>query len=315
MWPFRRVPTIDPTNGDPRARALIAALTARDRTAVREIFASTTDPDHRTFLMNIVSDTSGVQDWIGQWIADEPAATLPLLIRGCHAVGWAWDARGAAYASQTGSEQFAEFFRRLRIAEDCLDEVTERDPDEILAWTWLITSARGRQLGPEQAAARFQEVVKRAPYHLMAHSQRLQQLCQKWSGSHQEMFAFVREATAAAPAGHPLPALLATAHFEYCMALPSGERSSYIGSWPVRQDLVAAADKSVLNPAFVRVPGWASRANTFAMLFWLNGHYSYANRVFDLIGDQVTESPWEHLSDEPAARFAAARREVRRNGG
>jgi hypothetical protein len=210
MGPFRRTPVIDPAFGDPRARALITALTARDRQTVREIFLTAADPDDHAGLMEVAADVAGVQEWIGEWVAAEPGATLPLLLQGCHAVSWAWEARGARYARFTKEEQFREFFRRLQFAEDCLDEVVSRDPDEVTAWTWLTLSARGRQVGPEEAAARFAEVTRRVPDHVVAHEQRLQYLCAKWFGSHQEMFAFAREAAATRPsspgsAGRPGP--------------------------------------------------------------------------------------------------------------
>jgi hypothetical protein len=312
MRPFS--PKIDPAQGDPRARALITALKTADRETVREIFTAAIDPDDQALLMSVADDIPGVQDWIGQWIADEPESTLPVLIRGCHAVAWAWEARGARLARFTSKKSFQEFFRRLRIAENCLDEVTKRNPDEVLAWTWLTTSARGRQISPGQAAARFHEVTKRAPFLLHAHEQRLQYLCRKWFGSHQEMFAFAREATASAPNGHPLPAVLASAHIEYWLDLPAGQDDIYMTAPAVRADLIAAAEKSVLHPDFVRVPGWASRANTLAMALHMGHEWTYAARVFDVIGDNVTEWPWFYrtLLGSPARKFAQARRDAYR---
>ncbi|GLW30144.1 DUF4034 domain-containing protein [Actinoplanes regularis] len=315
MWPFAA--KIDPTLGDPRARALLTALRTADRATVREIFTATTDPDERAFLMVAADDVPGVQDWIGQWIADEPESTLPVLIRGCHAVSWAWEARGSRRANVTSKSSFQEFFRRLRIAENCLDEVIERDPDEVLAWTWLTTSARGRQIPAEQAAARFREVTKRAPFLLHAHEQRLQYLCRKWFGSHQEMFAFAREATASAPAGHPLPGVLASAHIEYWLDLPAGQDDTYMTTPAVRADLIAAAEKSVLHPDFVKVAGWATRANTLAMALHMGQEFAHAARVFDVIGDNVTEWPWFYrtLFGGPARKFAQARRDAYRARG
>ncbi|WP_430782359.1 DUF4034 domain-containing protein [Actinoplanes sp. G11-F43] len=315
MWPFQRTPSIDPAQGDPRARTLITALTGQDRDTIRQIFTETTDHDERAFLMATADDVPGVQDWITGWITDEPESTLPLLIRGCHAVAWAWDARGGRLARYTSSDKFAEFHRRLKIAENCLDEVTDRDPDEVLAWAWLTTSARGRQVPTDTATERFRQVTKRAPHHLLAHEQRLQHLCRKWAGSHAEMFAFAREATAGAPPGHLLPNVLAIAHLEYWLSLPGGEDAAYMTTPLVRADLRTAAEQSILHPAFTRTPGWASRANTFAMALHMAGEYQYAAHVFDLIGDHVTEWPWFYrtLFGSPARTFAKARRDVHRS--
>ena len=317
MWRFRRTPVIDPAYGDPRARALLTALGARDRQTVREIFLTAAGPDDHACLMEVATGADGVQDWIGEWVAAEPDATLPLLLQGCHAVSWAWEARGARYARFTREEQFREFFRRLTFAENCLNEVVDRDPHEVTAWTWLTLSARGRQVDPEEAAARFAEVTKRVPEHLVAHEQRLQYLCGKWFGSHQEMFAFARESAARASYGSMLPELLVVAHLEYWLSLPSGEDDAYLISGPVRADVVTAAEHSVLHTAFVPRFGWPPRANTFAMALTMTGEYARAARVFDLIGDRVTEWPWSYrtIVGSPARKFVAARREAYRNRG
>src|SRR5690349_6430868 len=134
MWPFKkREPAglrIDETHGDPRAQALIAALSARDWRTARDIFAPVADPDERASLMTVAAGVDGLQDWIGEWLAAEPGSTLPLLFKGCHGVFWAWQARGGGSTEQTRDDQFREFWRRLRIAENALDDVVARDPDD-----------------------------------------------------------------------------------------------------------------------------------------------------------------------------------------
>ncbi|MDG4824652.1 DUF4034 domain-containing protein [Asanoa sp. WMMD1127] len=312
MWPFgkRRQQAglvIDPAQGDPRARALIDALGARDWQATRDILAAATDPDTRAYLLEIAGDVDGVQDWIGEWAQAEPGSTLPLLVRGSHAVYWAWAARGAQGADRTKDEQFRAFFRRLRIAEDLLDEVVARDPDEVAGWTWLVMSSRGRQVAAEEAQARFDEVVKRHPGHVVAHEHRLQYLCAKWFGSHEQMFALAREATAQAPDGSLLPELVVIAHLEKWLSLPRGEDDAYLRSPEVRAEILAAAQRSVLHPAFTPDFGWVPRTNAFAMGLRMAGELDAAARVFDLLGDQVGGWTWRYLGD-PVKAFTEARK-------
>ncbi|MFU8874570.1 DUF4034 domain-containing protein [Micromonospora sp. SL4-19] len=317
MWPFkkRRQPAglvIDPAQGDPQARALIEALGTQDWRTVRDILTATTDPDARAFLMEVAAGVNGVQDWIGEWVDAEPHSTLPLLVQGCHAVYWAWEARGAKRAEYTSQDQFREFRRRLRIAENMLDEIVARDPDDVTARTWLVTAARGRQVGGDEARARFDEVVKRHPTHVVAHEQQLQYLCAKWFGSDEQMFAFARAATAAAPDGSLLPELLAVAHIEKWLSLPRGEDDEYISSPEVRADMLTAVEKSLFHPAFTPSFGWIPRANTFAMGLEKAGEFEAAARVFDLIGDQVSNWPWTYCGD-PVAAFTAGREWVYSN--
>jgi hypothetical protein len=305
MWPFRKKKPagliIDETHRDPAARALRDALKARDWKSARDVFEPVADPDDRTYLMSIAAGVDGVQEWVGEWQAAEPGSTLPLLFKGCHGVFWAWEARGSAGSEHTKEEQFREFWRRLRIAENALDDVVARDPDDVTARAWLVTSARGRQVDATEARLRFDEVVKRHPGHVVAHEQMLQYLCAKWFGSEEQMFEFARSATAAAPPASLVPNILAAAHLEKYLSVNSAE---HMETDAVRAELLAAAEKSVLHPSFRPRFGWQSRGNTFAMaLAWADLHDAAA-RVFDLLGDQPTEWPWQYRNGgDPVSVF------------
>ncbi|MGC5021485.1 DUF4034 domain-containing protein [Micromonospora sp. DT47] len=302
---------MDPTQGDPTARALREAGERRDWRAVRDLLVPVTDPDDHAFYVSAVADVTGVQEWIGEWIDAEPRSTLPVLVRGAHAVYWAWEARGGGRASQTRQEQFKEFFRRLKLAENCLDEVADRDPDDTTARTFLVTAARGRQVDRDEAQRRFDDVVARHPWHRIAHEQMLQYRCHKWFGSHEEMFDFARTAVAKAPAGSPLGQLVPAAHLERWLDLPSGEDAAYLDDDAVRAELNAAADTSVRHPGYQARPGWATVHNSFAMAFAMSGDLRSAAGQFEVIGDLVTASPWQYLNGrDPGAPFTAWRRKA-----
>lgn len=318
MWPFRRrakkavtaTLSIDPTMGDPTAAALRMALQQRDWRTARDLLTPITDPDDHAFYLSVAGNVPGVQDWIGEWIDAEPRSTLPLLVRGVHAVFWAWEARGGARASQTRQEQFREFWKRLKLAENCLDEVADRDPDDTTARTFLVASARGRQVDREEAQRRFDAVIERHPWHQVAHEHMLQYLCKKWFGSHEEMFEFARGTVAKAPAGSPLGTLVPVAHLEKWIDLPIGEDAEYIGEAAVIAELNEAADHSVRHPDYQRRPGWPVVHNTFAMGFAMAGDFPSAAEQFEVIGDLVTEWPWQYHSNDPVASFSAARQRV-----
>lgn len=74
------------------------------------------DPDEMAFLMEAVGGVDGIQDWIGDWMDAEPESTLPVLVAGCHAVRWAWEARGGKRAKYTTAAQFKSFHERLHYA-------------------------------------------------------------------------------------------------------------------------------------------------------------------------------------------------------
>src|SRR5688500_13843108 len=142
MWPFRkskqpssaRNVVMDPFLGDPGARRLHEALAARDWAAAQAILSAPMSNDDRAFRLDIAAKVPGVQDWIEGPVRDDPGSVLPRLVQGAHAVRWAWEARGSGKSETVSEQQWKVWFRRLKLAEDCLDEVVAKDPKCLEAW-------------------------------------------------------------------------------------------------------------------------------------------------------------------------------------
>lgn len=316
MWPFTKRPkdpVLDPTYGDPHRKALIRALEKRKWKFARELLDMAADPDEMAFLMEAVGGVDGIQDWVGDWIDAEPESTLPVLVAGCHAVHWAWEARGGKRAKYTTAAQFKGFHERLHHAEALLQRVLAREPDNVTARAWLVTSSRGLGVGSAEARQRFEAVTRLHPGHVVAHEQRLQYLCAKWSGSHEEMFDFARSAATAAGPNSLLHELVAVAHIEKWNALEREEGNEYIVSDEVRAELLTAADNSIFHPDYIPAgPGWAPRVAAFAMALELADEFDAAGHAFALLDGLVTEWPWQILGD-PVEKFTASRDYVTAN--
>ena len=317
MWPFRRRAAdriehldIDPAQGDPEATRLIAAAKRGDWQAAAETLRDVEHPDDRYFYCRVLGEHGGDGAWIDAWIAAAPKKATPLTVKGLHAIDWAWQARGNGRAATVSEDAFKVFFHRLRIAEDCLDDATDLDADDPTPWVGLVTLGRARQLGLDETRRRFDEVVRRYPWHRDAHSHMLQQLCLKWSGSHELMHDFAESAAAAAPPGSPLGVLVADAHIEHWLDLPEGEDGEYMHSPEVGERLRLAADRSVRHNRYERRPGWAAADNAFAMAFTLNGDRPAAAERFAVLGDRVTRWPWSYLAT-PDVAFTRARSAAR----
>ena len=312
MWPFRReskdIPTLDGTFGDPTAALLLADLERRDWRAVHELLRAADDPDELQLYVSLCSRTKGLQAWIGEWADAEPHSNLPMLVRGAHAVDWAWLARGGALAKDTAAAQFRIFERRLRLAHEYLTEAAVRDPYDPTAWSELIVCGVGMGLGVDEAWRRFGEAVSRQRWHLGAHAGLFMQLCQKWGGSHELMHRFAEETAATAPPASGLAVLVAEAHLERWLFINrDGDGLAHLRRPETRADLHAAADRSVRHPAYRRRLGWQRDHNLLAMPFWLADEYDAAAEMFDVLGDQVTTWPWNYLVGTPAEAFARAR--------
>ena len=313
IWRFRResedVPTYDPALGDPAATRLLADLERRDWRAVNEFLRTVTDPNDLHFYVGLCSARKGLQAWVGEWADAEPRSYLPMVVRGAHAVSWAWKARGTALAKDTSEAQFRMFLRRLRLAHECLTEAIQRNPDDPIAWSELIICGVGMGLGVEQAQGRFREAVARHQWHINAYHSLFKQLCPKWGGSEELMHGFAEQAAAAPPPATGLAVLVSDAHVErWQYASGDAEAVAHIRRPETRADLHSAANRSVRHPDYRRRLGWQYDYNALAMAFWLAQEYDAATEMFDVLGDQLTTRPWYYLAGTPAEAFVRARR-------
>ncbi|MFF6792078.1 hypothetical protein ACFY9C_23770 [Streptomyces filamentosus] len=301
-WTGRPAARIDADAGDPDVRRVREAAEAADWATVREVLEARPESEDRTGLLWAVGDVAGAERWLAEATAAEPDAPLPRLAAAVRHIGWAWEARTAASAEHVSREQFRIFHERLDTAETWLYEVAEREPEWTSPWYGLQITGRGLQVGQETARRRFEAAVRRDPHHLGAHQQQLQQVCEKWGGSHEEMHAFAREAAFGAPGGTPLGQLVALAHLEHWLALDSGPDARYIRQPQVVAALNEAADHTYRHPDFAGGPGLLPLHNTFAMAFSLAGDTASARECFRATEGRVTEFPWNYLDGSDPVR-------------
>ncbi|XEC32505.1 hypothetical protein JAO84_02780 [Streptomyces fradiae] len=294
-------------SGDPEVTRARQAAEAGDWTALRAVLEGRPESGDRTELLMAVADTAGVERWIGGVVDAEPDAALPRLVAGLRHVRWGWDARSGALAKHVSRDQFEVFHERLRTAETWLYEAAEREPAWTSPWYGLLMTGRGLQVGQVTARRRFEAAVRRDPYHLGAHQQQLQQVCAKWSGSHEEMHAFARESAFGAPAGTALGQLVAVAHLEHWLALDSGADAAYVRRPEVAEELHRAADHSYRHPDFAPRTGRLQILNSFAMAFSLAGERRAARECFEATEGRVTEVPWQYLDNDPVAAYRKQR--------
>ena len=314
---FRRRPSagIDRSFGDERLAALRAAARegAGQWPRIRAALDRAADAEDLTFLVEGLRTIAGLERWIGDVVAAEPGDAMPLLVSGARHVGWAWHARTGPAADQVSDEQWARFRGRLEIAEEQLLAAAEAASSWAAPWYFLQVTGRGLESGPEIAGQRFAAACRRAPGHLAAHRERLQQLSPKWGGSREGMHAFARRSMLAAPIGSPLGELVATGYLEEWLERGGDPESVFMGGGPVLRALHEAADRSVRHRAFVRRRDWPQTFNTFAMAFALAGDNAAARPLFRALGNRATEMPWRHLDPRsPLVAFLEWRSRVNR---
>ncbi|MFD8477845.1 hypothetical protein [Kitasatospora sp. NPDC059673] len=299
--------TIDPAHGDPELTLLRERAAAGDWPGVRAVLDRALDQDDLALMISHLADHTGSESWLGPALEADPEDPVTLLAYGARHIHWGWEARTGARAQYVSEEQWRTFHERLEAGEELLFKAAELDPELLGPWLFLQMSGRGASIDRAAARYRFDAALRRSPGHPASHRQRLQQLCEKWSGSHEQMHSFARASMLAAPEGSPLGELVALAHIEHWLALPSGEDASYMDRDPVRAQLHEAADRSIRHPDHLRRRNWPQAHNTFALAFYLAGQPHAANLIFQEIGGAVCEDPWNYLGGDPVDTFRRIR--------
>ncbi|MGW4378447.1 hypothetical protein [Kitasatospora sp. NPDC004531] len=298
--------TLDPAFGDPELALLLERGRAGDWPGVRAVLEQARDQADLVTMVDTVSDLTGAEGWLARAVEQHPDDSLALLVSGARQLVWGWEARSSAQAKYVGADQWKVFGERLERAEGQLFEVAEREPDWLGPWYFLQVSGRGISVPKEVATHRFEAAVRRVPHHPASYRQRLQQQCEKWGGSHEQMHAFARESMLAAPEGSRIGEIVAYAHIEHWLALDRGDDSRYMSGPAVARSLHEAAERSIWHPDAVRDRTWIGAHNTFAMAFSLCGEHAAAHRVFSELEGRATKSPWSYLGD-PVAVFTSRR--------
>ncbi|MBO3739864.1 hypothetical protein [Actinoplanes flavus] len=295
MWSFKKrreaapaAPEFCSLLGDPDAERLTEALLKRDWGTARGILA-TPDPEHRSYYLSLTGGMPGLEEWITGPVRDEPDSTLPLLVRGARYISWAWEARGTGWGDTVSEEAAKLWFDRLRRAEDCLDEVVEREPGNADAWRYLITLGRARDLPQEERRRRFDGLIAADPTHYFGHVQMLEGLMPKWGGSTEAMFTFARERAAACPGTH-IPTLVVLAHLENRRGNGGND---YLERDDVAEDIWQASQLSVFHDDYQETLLTPIVWNNFAFALTFTGQFPSACSIYDVIEDDwIMKSPW-----------------------
>ncbi|MBF9132867.1 hypothetical protein I0C86_28490 [Plantactinospora sp. S1510] len=194
---------------------------AGDWTAARDVVAvAGTDWELRSRRISVLSDAAVENDaWLYAWLRSSPddptAVTIYAEVLGVRA----GDARGDAPASRTSPEQFRAFAELSDAAATASRRaIALAGPDDPTPYVELLGAAfaDGQVDSPEFQEA-LAEAKRRDPYNFDLHVTMVSLLCQKWFGSHEQMFGAAREVAGAAPPGANVVVVPFLAHFEYAM--------------------------------------------------------------------------------------------------
>ncbi|MGW2211030.1 hypothetical protein [Streptomyces sp. NPDC001781] len=300
-------PDFEVASAFPEVAWLRQAAAAGDLEALWRYFHGLPHGTDRAFPVRIVSEVDGVEHALRARIEAFPDDVLGLTLLGAREVEIGWAVRTAARAEHVDREQFAAFHAHLRTAEQYLIRATALDPAADAAWAARLNTARGLQLGQNEARRRYRQLAKHHPHHFTGQARLLQQLCPKWSGTWEDAHGFARECMLAAPEGALNGGLVAEVHLEHWLELDAGrERTEYLRRPHVHTELVESAGRSVAHPDFARGYGWVGVEGTYAALFSLMGDTARAAHHFRALGNLASEFPWSYLG-KPAEAYVQHR--------
>ncbi|MFE4608464.1 hypothetical protein ACFRK5_08895 [Streptomyces niveus] len=283
----------------PGLRAALTAAYAGDHAPARDLLAATrlgAEWERRGgYVPRLAESALHSPGWLDAWLAESPRDPDALLVKAEHCVQQAWEIRTGARASSVSRDQFQAFFALLDDAVPVIGAAAELNPTDPVPWQVALTHARGSQAPREVFDAYWAEATARAPHHYGCHVSAMQYLCDKWYGSHGEMFDFAEGAAEEALPGSKLHALPLLAAVEYDVVADGGNGGAGIERSRIHAALKRAQELSDAYPQ--GDPEVAGVRNHLALMLVLADRHGEALEQFRAVGSHATQYPWAYLGD------------------
>ncbi|OOC53611.1 MULTISPECIES: hypothetical protein [Nocardiopsis] len=279
----------------------------------------TLDPNLRALRVDVLAtECVPFLDKLEDGLKENDDPDLALLAGAARIIA-AWEVRTGAWAKDVGRERFEKFQSMLPAAYEHLVHATNAAPDRPDALNHLQWFGMGAGMPRKDLDFLWERIIERDPWHYVSHHSRLQVLCRKWKGSHEEMFAFAREVAAYAHRGDPLLDLVPRAHVERFIMLQREReddvvtvgdfkslRREYLTDPGVRAEITDAADLWLSGDD--DHPGRQETAHEFGAALYFAGETELATRVLRLTGTIIPRfSAWIHWESSAEYGYVRAR--------
>jgi hypothetical protein len=284
---------------DPALRAALSAAAAGDAAPARELLAETrlgAQWERRSVCVSELAECAlHSPGWLEGWLAASPEDPDAVLVKADLCIQQAWEIRTGYRARHVSEEQFRAFFTLLEDAVPVISAAARLNPTDPVPWEVALTHARGIQAPRDVFDAYWAEAVARAPHHYGCHATALQYLCDKWYGSHEEMFAFAEQAAEGALPGSKLHALPLMAAVEYEVVSDDSTEDG-----PIDRARIEAAVARALELSSWYEPGDPDAAgfrNHLALMLIFAERWTEALDVFRAIGVHARSFPWGYVGE------------------
>ncbi len=296
-------PVLDRTFGCEKARSLRTQFRSGKYRSVLRQLQRHPDVDQRSFYIDVLSEAEDRPPRFDEWIEEYPKAAEVRLVSGAQALEWAWQARGYGLGDEVTDEQWEAFHARLAFARRELEEALACDPSDPTAYGYLLRCARGESWQLADATELYRKATQGGePLPWLASFQYCTFLCQKWYGSHEQMFEFARAASRSSPAGADVHAMVAYAHIERWLFASAFEENPHADEyWRASEvfDELIDVYKRWVNKA-ESSPYEKLAANVFLFCFSSLSGREVMRVELERIGPYPSFTPWRYLGDPVA---------------
>ncbi len=240
-----------------------------------DFIESTVDPDN--------PDDPSYEASLTAWVAHDPGAAMPLVVRAKYYVEIAWSKRGQGFSSDVSKANMDAFSAYSIKAMTDVEAAIQRDARNPYEFYLRLSILRGFGASKEMEAA-FDDAIARYPGYYALYDVMLETLQSKWGGSVPAMYAFVDKYAGNLDASSPRKLLYVTL-YRYLLetitttcwaaqSTDSGKRDACV--WSGMQNAVTPQLKNSLFLALQQYDG-ADR-------------YQFALAVSDILSNAISNS-------------------------
>lgn len=247
-----------------------------------------------------------------QWRAHEPDSPHAALLLAFAELGEGWRLRGETYYHEIPEDRKRAFPLKFQAAQRLFKELAERAEAPPLAFYGLLHCDVVCGIERDARGERFAQVMALAPFHAPSVYIMAKASMEKWSGSDEEMWAYLHWISEHAPRGRDAHAAIAAHVVEWtypwmdeCDAPLDIVGAVRAANVPGLADLVRKAllDWLDVEPAGLERALWACTSTRerryradFALALYFAGAWEEARLVMKAQGGKVPVEPWCHLA-------------------
>jgi len=260
------------------------------------------EPAEQSLLVEAVSEVVQEDTFFDDWYDEGKGSKLAGLLRGALLTKRAWYYRGGGRGSDVSEDSANLMYDALDRAIETLkpllyDPIYAREAN-----ARCIRVAKGLGLSWDQFAILQANIRDDGDYNLVGELDYLVVSCEKWLGSHQQMFDHAFDAVATFSHAPEMGCLVTAAHWERHMYFERFEgdaqkAESYKLDPKVLREIVNASDRLLRDPT-VSDQRHIIAHNIFAGVLSEFNRFDLAKPHFVHMDEQVFPYPWRHLLPE-----------------